>query len=167
MIDNDYVKIIEETKPTVLAAVRKYLFKAYYEYIDDVCQEVYYKAYKGLTSGKFRGDAKVSTWLYRIAVNESLMMNRHLSRKQKLFERAASDYAANMETADYESEKVLFDRLLVSLPEQKRTVFELFMQDMPLSEIAVKMSMNESTVKSIVYRTKKQFIKMINGVDSD
>ena len=167
MTENDYVKIVEETKPTVLAAVRKYLFKSYYEYIDDVCQEVYFKAYKGLTSGKFRGDAKVSTWLYRIAVNESLMMNRHLSRKQKLFERAVSDYAANMDVPDYESEKMLFNELMASLTEQKRKIFSMFMQNTPLNEIAAKMSMNESTVKSVIYRTKKQFIKLINGANFD
>lgn len=163
MTESDYVKIVEETKPTVLAAVRRYLFKAYYEYIDDVCQEVYYKAYKGLTGGKFRGDAKVSTWLYRIAHNEAMMMNRKLTRRQQLFERAVSDYAANMDAEDYDAEKSVFQSLVESLPEDKRKVFELFMQNMPLKDIAVKLGMNESTVKSVVYRTRKQLVKMIRN----
>ena len=163
MTVSDYVKIVEETKPTVLAAIRRYLFKAYYEYIDDVCQEVYFKAYKGLTGGKFRGEAKVSTWLYRIACNEANMMNRKLTRRQRLFERAVNDYAANMDSEDYHAEKSAFQSLVQSLPEDKRKVFELFMQNMPLKDIAAELGLNESTVKSVIYRTRKQLVKMIRS----
>ncbi|MBG0787991.1 MAG: sigma-70 family RNA polymerase sigma factor [Anaerolineaceae bacterium] len=41
---------------------------------EDVVQETFIKAYKNL--GKFEGRSKVSTWLYRIATNEALMMLR-------------------------------------------------------------------------------------------
>ena len=36
---------------------------------EEVLQNIFIKAYSNL--GKFRGDSKLSTWLYRIAVNES------------------------------------------------------------------------------------------------
>ena len=45
---------------------------------EDCLQEVFIKAYKALP--RFRGDARFSTWLYRIAYNESLMR----MRKKKL-----------------------------------------------------------------------------------
>ncbi|MBG0771635.1 MAG: sigma-70 family RNA polymerase sigma factor [Anaerolineaceae bacterium] len=41
---------------------------------EDVVQETFIKAYKNLD--KFEGRSKVSTWLYRIATNEALMMIR-------------------------------------------------------------------------------------------
>ena len=37
---------------------------------DDVLQNVFLKAWQGI--GHFRGDARLSTWLYRIAYNETL-----------------------------------------------------------------------------------------------
>jgi RNA polymerase sigma-70 factor (ECF subfamily) len=49
---------------------------------EDVLQETFIKAYKNLAT--FEGRSKVSTWLYRIAVNESLMLLR--KRKGNLME---------------------------------------------------------------------------------
>jgi len=45
---------------------------------DDVVQETFIRAWRAL--GSFRGDARFSTWLYRIAVNEA---NRHLARETR------------------------------------------------------------------------------------
>lgn len=44
----------------------------------DVVQEVYLRAWKGM--GKFRGDARLSTWLYRITANTS---STHIQRRRK------------------------------------------------------------------------------------
>lgn len=44
----------------------------------DVVQEVYLRAWKGI--GKFRGDARVSTWLYRITANTA---STHIQRRRK------------------------------------------------------------------------------------
>ena len=48
---------------------------------EDITQEVFLSAYKAYTS--FRGQAQVSTWLYRIAVNSSLMKIRKSKTKDK------------------------------------------------------------------------------------
>jgi RNA polymerase sigma-70 factor (ECF subfamily) len=45
---------------------------------EDVLQECFIRAWRSLP--KFRGDARFSTWLYRIAVNEG---NRHLARESR------------------------------------------------------------------------------------
>jgi RNA polymerase sigma-70 factor (ECF subfamily) len=45
---------------------------------EDVTQECFVRAWRALAS--FRGEAKFSTWLYRIAVNEG---NRHLARESR------------------------------------------------------------------------------------
>src|SRR5688500_9695182 len=47
--------------------------------IDDLVQEVFVIAFRGLD--RFRGDAKLSTWLYRICVNVALGRLRTRSRK--------------------------------------------------------------------------------------
>ncbi len=47
-----------------------YRFAGNHEDASDLCQDVFLRAYRAL--GRFRGDAAVSTWLYRIAVNASL-----------------------------------------------------------------------------------------------
>jgi RNA polymerase sigma-70 factor (ECF subfamily) len=49
---------------------------------EDAVEEAFVKAYKAL--GKFRGDARFSTWLYRIAVNHILSLLRKGSRLRSL-----------------------------------------------------------------------------------
>jgi RNA polymerase sigma-70 factor (ECF subfamily) len=56
----------------------------------EVVQETFFKAYRKL--GEFRGDAKFSTWLFRIAVNQSLMRVRKQRSKQ-----ASAECSINVE----------------------------------------------------------------------
>jgi RNA polymerase sigma-70 factor (ECF subfamily) len=55
----------------------------------DVVQETFLKAFQNL--GAFRGDSKFSTWLFRIAVNQSLMA----LRRQHTRQRAGSEFPLN------------------------------------------------------------------------
>src|SRR5678815_7650 len=66
---------------------------------EELSQEVFLRAFRGLE--KFRGDAQLSTWMYRLAVNAALS---HATRAQARARRSVSDevleeVAAPMETA--------------------------------------------------------------------
>ena len=56
---------------------------------EDITQETFLAAYKGFTS--FRGQAQVSTWLYRIAVNASLMKIRKAKTRRQYLETTGCD----------------------------------------------------------------------------
>jgi RNA polymerase sigma factor (sigma-70 family) len=49
---------------------------------DDLSQEVFIEVFR--SAGSFRGDSKLSTWIYRIAVNKALNHIRHLKRRNWL-----------------------------------------------------------------------------------
>ena len=53
-------------------------------------QETYLRAYKALVNGKFREEAKLSTWLYTIARNEVYRMNEKLLREERKIEKASA-----------------------------------------------------------------------------
>ncbi|MFH1755463.1 MAG: sigma-70 family RNA polymerase sigma factor, partial [Candidatus Latescibacterota bacterium] len=61
-------KIVEGYQSVAYAVVRAILGDR--DDVEDVLQNVFIKVYKGLHS--FRGDAKLSTWIYRIARNEAI-----------------------------------------------------------------------------------------------
>ncbi len=161
MTDKEFTEIVESTKSLVLSAVRKYLFKSFYDSIDDVVQETYYKAYRHLKQGKFRGDAKITSWLYCIARNESNKVNRQLSKQSNVVDYMLDDVCDNISQADYMREKVVYDELMASLSERNRKAFELFVQHCPLKQISEELGINENTVKTIIYRTKKTFMKQL------
>lgn len=72
----DFDRIVDLHRKQVYGLA--YQLTGNHEDADDISQEVFIRAYKSI--GKFRGGARLSTWLYRITVNLSV---NHLKKKSK------------------------------------------------------------------------------------
>lgn len=173
MIDE---KIIRETFALDAERGFKLLMDAYqqsiYHYIrrlvvshddaEDVLQEVFIRVYRHW--GQFREDSSLSTWIYRIATNESLRwLNRCRQegvvsaedvQEELLNKLKASDYI------DYENElAVKFQEALLSLPEKQRLVFNLrYYDELDYEEIARILDCKVDTLK-VNYHYAKEKIK--------
>lgn len=73
-----FARLVEMTSDKIYRLALKMLSNE--QDAEDVLQETYIKAFRSL--GQFEGKSSLSTWLYRIAVNEALM---HLRKKHPLF----------------------------------------------------------------------------------
>jgi len=136
---------------------------------EDITQEVFFKAY--LTMNKFRGESKVSTWLYRIAVN--LSMNNQRREKQKYFlsldflfekgDRQAGDPGKGpMKRLTQEEEKLLVDKAVDSLPINQRVAVILnHYEGFSYREISGIMGLSVSSVRSLLYRAKQRLQKKL------
>ena len=89
---------------------------------DDVLQNTFIKAWQALDS--FRGDSQISTWLYRIAMNESLTYLQKRSMEQTVSDNdaMAHDLAADP-YFDGEKAEQLLQEAIEHLPEKQRLVF--------------------------------------------
>lgn len=89
---------------------------------DDVLQNTFIKAWQALDS--FRGDSQISTWLYRIAMNESLTFLQKRSQEQTVSDNdaMAHDLAADP-YFDGEKAEQLLQEAIEHLPEKQRLVF--------------------------------------------
>lgn len=89
---------------------------------DDVLQNTFIKAWQALDS--FRGDSQISTWLYRIAMNESLTYLQKRSMEQTVSDNdaMAHDLAADP-YFDGEKAEQLLQEAIEQLPEKQRLVF--------------------------------------------
>ena len=76
MSDTDFSKVYAEHKELVWNLVSRYVSQQ--QDREDLFQEVFLRIHKGL--GKFRGDALLKTWIYRIAVNTAL---NHLKKRKR------------------------------------------------------------------------------------
>jgi RNA polymerase sigma-70 factor (ECF subfamily) len=72
-----YEELVRAYSPRLLAVARRMLRNE--EEARDAVQEAFVSAFRGI--GSFQGDARLSTWLHRIAVNASLMRLRSRRRK--------------------------------------------------------------------------------------
>ena len=115
---------------------------------NDVLQNTFLKAWQGL--GEFHSKSKLSTWLYRIAVNESL---DHL-RKQKSKVSADEDISvANRLLADNffdgDEAQALLQEAIAQLPDVQRTVFTLrYYDNMKYSEMSIVLKTSEGALKA-------------------
>lgn len=143
---------------------------------EDLTQEVFIEVYQSLNS--FRGDAKLSTWLYRIAVNKSLNLVRkqkrdRFSRSIESFFSAKGDYNEPLEIIDKEDSradssidrrenKAMLKKAISSLPENQRIAFILSKyKDLSYKEIAEVMSITVSSVESLLFRAKANLQKQL------
>ena len=121
-----------------------------HEDADDVLQNTFLKAWKSLPT--FRGKAKLSTWLYRIAINESLGFLRH--QKTAALSSADTDLSvANRLLADdyFDGDKsqAVLQEAIATLPDVQRTVFTLrYYDEMKYSEMSEILGTSEGSLKA-------------------
>lgn len=135
---------------------------------EDVVQEAYILAYRSL--GKFRGEAKLGTWLTRIVVNEAVARLRKAVRRAEIIRLDAdlsnepeedgttigSSQTEQPEQAAIRAEaRRLLERKIDELPEAFRTVFVLrVLEEMSVEEISAALDIPEATVRTRHYRAK-------------
>lgn len=134
---------------------------------EDALQLAYLQAYRGM--GSYRGESKLSTWLTRIVVNESLMRARKRRREGTVIPLDStvdqSDVAMieNMESPDERPEnaairsqtRALIERRIDALPEGFRAVFVLrALEELSVEETAASLGIPEATVRTRFFRAR-------------
>ena len=134
---------------------------------EDVLQEAYLAAYRHL--GEFRGDARLSTWLTRIVINQALGRLRSRRRDEVVVELRgdAPDDAAHGEAMDEgrvespetgamrEQLRRLLERRIDGLPVAFRTAFILReVEEMTIEEAAECLGIPAATVRTRAFRAR-------------
>lgn len=135
---------------------------------NDVLQNVFIKAWTSIES--FRGESKVSTWLYRIAINESItFINR-----QKQIQNIPLNENDFFLTSKLESD-VYFDgdeielklqKAIISLPNKQRIVFNLkYFDDLKYEEISEILDTSVGALKASYHHASKKIEEFLKNTD--
>ncbi len=133
---------------------------------DDLVQEVFIKVWKGLD--KFREDAQLFTWIYRIATNECLTF---LAKKKRRFflpigdvEKELSakiDHNTNL-TGDDIQQKL--QKALLKLPDKQRLVFNMkYFDNMKYDDIAAITNTSVGALKASYHHAVKKIEEILNA----
>ena len=143
--------------------------------LEDLVQEVFVIAFRGLD--KFRGDARLSTWLYRICVNVALGRIRTRRRRPTAIgvndlDGASADpsLTERPETPEKSLERrrdrELVYRALEQLAPKKRVVLYLHeIEGLDLKEIAYLVESNPVTVRTRLFYARREFYRVLAGGD--
>jgi RNA polymerase sigma-70 factor (ECF subfamily) len=154
-------RLVEMHTPLVYSAVRAILGGC--PDVEDTVQDVFVKVYRGLHA--FRGESKLSTWIYRIARNEALNASARV-RPDLVTIEEARDIGSKIKGPDkiyrIEKEREMLNRLIQRLDERYRIALELrYMGEKSYAEISEMMEIPEGTVKTYIHRAKAALKKML------
>jgi len=127
---------------------------------EDLRQEIYVNIWLGLS--QFRGDSKISTWIYRVAVNSALMSMR--SSKPRI-ETVSLDFGlldASTEIDDAQRENLqTLQSLINRLEDIEKAIILLWLDEYSYDEIAETLGMKRNTVAVKIHRIKEKLSKQI------
>jgi RNA polymerase sigma-70 factor (ECF subfamily) len=124
--------------------------------VADVCQEVFLRVYRGLP--RFRGDAQLSTWLYRIVVREASRARRHRMLRRTLLALVGQQPPAIGVPSDVGLATRDLERVLGRMKPRHREVFVLFeWEELALEEVAAALDCPVETVRTRLRRARAEF----------
>ena len=139
---------------------------------EDIAQEVFVQVYQSISS--FKGESKLSTWLYRITVTKSLDHERRKKRKKRFgFVRSLfgeqnevtvhpPDFHHPGVTLDNKEDAAVLFRAIGELPDNQRVAFTLNkVEGLSYQEVSEVMKTTVSSVESLMHRAKNNLKKKL------
>jgi RNA polymerase sigma-70 factor (ECF subfamily) len=135
--------------------------------VEDLAQVAFVNVYRGIAG--FRGDAKLSSWIYRIALN---VARGHLKRQARrpLSTSVEEALAVGQQPEDQRTTAALstvrnraLAQALSQLPERQRISLGLYyFEELTYEEIAEAMSLNLNTVRTQIRRGKQRLAELLD-----
>jgi RNA polymerase sigma-70 factor (ECF subfamily) len=129
---------------------------------NDLFQEITIQLWKNYS--KFRGDAKFSTWMYRVALNTAISLYRKSSKRIKTQD--ISELSFKIESREYDDTQELQLKALYgavrTLNDIDKALIFLYLEDKPYREIAETLGISEVNARVKMNRAKDKLKKILN-----
>ncbi len=161
-----FAHLVNEYSERLYWQIRKMVYS--HDDANDILQDVFIKAW--LNIEKFRGDAKLSTWLYKIAINESItFINRSKAKLNLSIDDTDSFLIDKLEGDEYfdgDEAQLLLQKAIVTLPEKQRLVFQMkYFNEMKYDEMSDILGTSVGALKASYHHAVKKverFLKESN-----
>ena len=154
-LQTEFAQIVKENKSTIYTVC--YMFSKDTDEVNDLFQEVLVNLWKGMSS--FKGRSDIRTWIYRIALNTCISMDR----KKKIATIPLSMDANLFQDQDEDTKqvKLLHNRINKLQPFDKAIVL-LWLENIRYDEIGEIVGISTKNVASRLFRIKEKLRTMSN-----
>ena len=154
-LQTEFAQIVKENKITIYTVC--YMFSKDTDEVNDLFQEVLVNLWKGMSS--FKGRSDIRTWIYRIALNTCISMDR----KKKIATIPLSMDANLFQDQDEDTKqvKLLHNRINKLQPFDKAIVL-LWLENISYDEIGEIVGISTKNVASRLFRIKEKLRTMSN-----
>ena len=161
--DTDYSILVDRYKNKAFSMLKRMLKNQFDA--EEILQDCFLKAYNSLNS--FKGEAKFSTWFYRIVYNTAL--TKLSSKKRKTESEMSSvedhfDLQSEYNVDDIEKKDIqeLIQDTINTLPERYAAVINLFyLNEMSIEEISEVMGISITNAKVLLHRSRNSLRDLI------
>jgi len=152
--------------PQMYWQIRKMVYN--HDDANDLLQNSLIKAWNNLQN--FRGDAKLSTWLHKIAINESInFLNKERQRQQITDEEDATFLLANIEADPYFDGDELhleLQKAIATLPDKQRLVFNMrYFDEMKYEDMSEILGTSVGALKASYHHAMKKITEIIGNLE--
>ncbi len=157
--EQEFSQLVRQNKSTIYTVC--HMFSKDQDEVADLFQEVLIKLWNGISS--FDGKSNVKTWIYRVALNTCISIDR----KKKRRERAELTMDVNFFTSkDSASEQVnILHRRISQLLPLDRAIVLLWLEDISYEEIGAIVGITAKNVSVRLYRIRQQLKSMSENND--
>lgn len=158
-----FARVVAQYSEPIYWQIRRIVLS--HEDANDLLQNTFIKAWTNLDS--FRGDSKLSTWLYRIAVNEALNFVQRQKNSLSLDEDSSVvDFLMSDEFFDGDELQAQLQAVIASLPEKQRLVFQMkYFQDLKYEEISEILGTSVGALKATYHHAVKKIAEFFQSQD--
>ena len=156
MREQSFVQLIHEHQGIIHKICR--LYRDSKEDREDLFQEIAYQLWKSFDS--YKGEAKISTWMYRIALNTAIAS----FRKKKLnveYRPELPELSYFEESDEYQIRQERLFAVLKQLNESERVIITLYFDELSYRQIAEIIGINENNLGVKLNRIKLKIQKLI------
>jgi RNA polymerase sigma-70 factor, ECF subfamily len=126
---------------------------------EDASQDIFIAVYRSLRH--FRGEAQLSTWIYRIAARHAIRLGRRRRTREAMrLTMLKEKTSVSNDPSERSVQMATLDHMLAKLPSKKRTVLVLFeIEGLSAKEISDVVGCPENTVWSRLHHARTEMVK--------
>lgn len=161
-----FAKVIQHYSEPLYWQIRRMVID--HENANDILQESFIKAW--ININHFRGDAKLSTWLYKIATNESItFLNKERNHSTSSIDNEDSFLINNLEADEWfdgDDLKLELQKAINKLPEKQRLVFNMrYFDEMKYEDMSEILDTSVGALKASYHHAVKKIEDFFSSID--